>query len=360
VERSRPRWWRLALALPLTVASVACLAMSWQGIRGSHPAYGVTLLVVAVVGIVVILTAVRPRPVRTSGTAHAGDPAENSGTSGTSSTSSTSSTSGTSAAGESAGPPAERPAGRRVRTRTGRTLSAIGVLLLTVVLVWLQPFAAQGLDLASLGEGATVDVTTSFNRIDLAPTNRRAEVGLVFYPGARVDPQAYVPLLTRVAAQGYRVVIVKPPYGIPMLAPGAAGRIVDDGATVETWAVGGHSLGGVMAAQYVTKERPKVEALVLWASYPAGNLSGRQRLAVTSIYGTNDGLTTVAEIDASQADLPPSTQFVPIEGAVHAYFGDYGVQPGDGRPTVSRARAQDQIVEATVDALSHLGARSGG
>jgi hypothetical protein len=37
-----------------------------------------------------------------------------------------------------------------------------------------------------------------------------------------------------------------------------------------------------------------------------------------------------------------------VDGAVHGHFGDYGIQPGDGEPGISRAEAQEQIVQATL------------
>jgi len=37
---------------------------------------------------------------------------------------------------------------------------------------------------------------------------------------------------------------------------------------------------------------------------------------------------------------------------VHAYFGDYGEQAGDGIPTVSREQAQTAIVDATLALLA--------
>ena len=93
---------------------------------------------------------------------------------------------------------------------------------------------------------------------------------------------------------------------------------------------------------------------MFWASYPVGSLSGRTDLHVASIYGTADALATPASIDASRADLPPSTVFTPIEGGIHAYFGDYGPQSGDGTPTVGRDEAQRQIVAATDTLLTSL------
>ena len=45
-----------------------------------------------------------------------------------------------------------------------------------------------------------------------------------------------------------------------------------------------------------------------------------------------------------------------VEGAVHSFFGDYGEQPGDGTPTISRDDAQRQIVAATVTLLERISA----
>ena len=80
---------------------------------------------------------------------------------------------------------------------------------------------------------------------------------------------------------------------------------------------------------------------------------------MASVSGTLDGLSTPEDIEASRPLLPPSTTFVAIEGAVHAFFGDYGEQSGDGMPTVSRAEAQEQIVEASVALMAAVDAAGG-
>ena len=69
---------------------------------------------------------------------------------------------------------------------------------------------------------------------------------------------------------------------------------------------------------------------------------------------SDDGLATPADIDASKANLPPNAEFLVIDGAVHAYFGDYGPQPGDGTPTISHDDARTQIVDATQAFLAEL------
>jgi len=44
----------------------------------------------------------------------------------------------------------------------------------------------------------------------------------------------------------------------------------------------------------------------------------------------NDGLATPAKVMQYRPDLPAATRYTPIGGGIHAFFGDYGAQPGDG------------------------------
>jgi dienelactone hydrolase len=145
------------------------------------------------------------------------------------------------------------------------------------------------------------------------------------------------------------VTIVKPPLGFAFLAGGPEADVEGDQATV----VGGHSLGGVAAALDAANEAG-IDGLLLWASFPADSIADRTGLATMSIYGSKDALTTPADVAESMADLPPTTTFVEIEGAVHSFFGDYGDQGGDGVPTISRAEAQARIVAATLELLDGL------
>jgi pimeloyl-ACP methyl ester carboxylesterase len=154
------------------------------------------------------------------------------------------------------------------------------------------------------------------------------------------------------AQEGYLVVIAPMPLNLAILAPDRAADVMTAFPEIDRWAVGGHSLGGAMAARFAYQNPDTVQGLVLWAAYPAStdDLSGLP-VAVTSIYGTRDGLTTGAKITASRALLPGDTRWVVIEGGNHAQFGWYGPQPGDGTATVSREEQQRQIVAATLELL---------
>ncbi len=188
-----------------------------------------------------------------------------------------------------------------------------------------------------------------------APTDVEPTVGLVYAPGARIDVRATAAILRPIAEAGYLVVSLKEPLGIALTHPNQFAQAMAAYPDVDTWAVGGHSLGGVAAAGFAASHQDDVSGLLLHGSYPQGDLSGTD-LVVTSVSGSNDGLTTPDDIEASRAKLPASTTFVEVPGAVHSDFADYGPQPGDGVPTTSRADAQAQIVAASIALLDSLAA----
>ena len=241
-----------------------------------------------------------------------------------------------------------------------RTAARIAGVALAVVVggfvIWLRPFDATEPALRALTSGDGVVVTESATRIRMRPAAaRQRDAALVFLPGARVDPRAYAALLRPLAEAGHPVVIVKPALGVGLLARGAATDEVRRAAADDRpVAVGGHSLGGTAAAMVVEEERA-ADGLLLWASFPANDaLAERTDLVVTSISGGRDGLATPADIADSRADLPPDTRSVVIPGAVHADFGDYGAQRGDGERAISRERAQQAIVAASLRFLREV------
>jgi predicted alpha/beta-hydrolase family hydrolase len=188
------------------------------------------------------------------------------------------------------------------------------------------------------------------------PVDSEPAVGFIFYPGGRVDPRAYAPVAKAIADEGFLVVIVPMPLNLAITNANAANDVIAAYPQVEQWAIGGHSLGGAMAARYVYTHSEAVDGLVLWAAYPAetDDLSQRQDLVIASIYGSEDGLATVEKVDASRALLPVTSNFVAIQGGNHAQFGSYGEQSGDRSATISRQEQQDQVAQATIGVLRDL------
>jgi pimeloyl-ACP methyl ester carboxylesterase len=231
------------------------------------------------------------------------------------------------------------------------------VLLIGILLVAVIGFLAWGLiipkpmpeALTAIQTDSQVTVTTD-PWLVFQPTDQIPTTGLIMYPGGRVDPRAYAPIAHAIAAQGYLVVIVPMPLNLAVFGSDRAASVIQAYPDIQHWVIGGHSLGGSMAALYADKHRDQIDGLALWASYPASsnNLSDSS-IKVASIYGSQDGLATKDKIDASRALLPKDTNWVPIEGGNHGQFGWYGNQPGDLPATISRQDQQAQIIQATLD-----------
>ena len=243
----------------------------------------------------------------------------------------------------------------RILKRWWWLLPVLLIVVLGAFVVWASVAAAPMPEaLNALQSDDQVQVETEPWLI-FRPDGDEPAVGLVLYPGARVDPRAYAPTARAIASGGYLVVIAPMPLNLAFFAPDQAAEVMAAFPEIERWAVGGHSLGGAMAARFSYKNPDGVEGLVLWAAYPAStdDLSDYS-IAVTSIYGTMDGLATGSKIAASRPLLPSSTAWAAIEGGNHAQFGWYGEQSGDGIATISREEQQQQIVAATLALLARL------
>jgi len=239
------------------------------------------------------------------------------------------------------------------------------VVLLCIVLV-----AAVGVggfviwadaSLAAMPEALAALHSDSQVRVDEAgwivfqPVDVKAHTGLILYPGGRVDPHAYAPIARALAEHGYLVVIVPMPLNLAVLGYDRARDVMVAYPDIQHWVIGGHSLGGAMAAHFAYKHPDLVQGLVLYAAYPpkSDDLSG-QSIKTISIIGSRDGLGTVQGVEGTRQLLPESTQYVVIEGGNHAQFGSYGKQPGDAEATIARSEQQSQAVQATLDLLSGL------
>ena len=230
---------------------------------------------------------------------------------------------------------------------------ALAILLLLVVgtaafVIWAEnPLEAMPEALAALESDGDVLVTDT-DWMVFTPTTGEPDTGVIIYPGGHVDPRAYAPLAKEIARAGYLVILPPVPLNLAFTAINVADEIMAANPAIEHWYVGGHSLGGSMAAEYVAANADKVDGLFLWASYSAEStdLSAIPNLKVLSIYGTKDG--GAEEIRLSKERSPADTTWVEMEGGNHAQFGWYGIQPGDGVATISREEEQAWILRETL------------
>jgi hypothetical protein len=243
-------------------------------------------------------------------------------------------------------------------TILSRILLAVAGLLIILVAAFVAwgstPAQPMPEALAALQSNPQANVTSG-KWLTFQSAGEQPSTGFILYPGGRVDYRAYAPAAQAIAEEGYLVVIVRMPLNLAVFNPQAALGVIAAHPEIKHWAVGGHSLGGSMAANFVYTHPGAVEGLVLWASYPAAsNDLSRSDVRVLSISGMLDGLSTPVKIAASRPLLPAVTTWVPIEGGNHAQFGWYGAQAGDDPATISREEQQGQIVMATLEFLGSL------
>jgi hypothetical protein len=179
-----------------------------------------------------------------------------------------------------------------------------------------------------------IDVIDQKDYIELKADS---SIGIIFYPGAKVEPSAYLVLFNQLKLKGINVFITKMPFNLAVLKVNAADSILNHYPEIQHWYLAGHSLGGAMASSYLEENADVFDGLILLAAYPLNDSEEN----VLTLYGTQDKV-----LDLSKLEPYEST---PIEGGNHAYFGDYGEQAGDGKASISRSDQQALTAKHILD-----------
>ena len=176
--------------------------------------------------------------------------------------------------------------------------------------------------------------------------NSNSDVGFIFYPGGKVEYTAYAPILEQIAYGNVFCVLPKMPFNLAVFDAEAALDIMKEYTQIKRWYIGGHSLGGAMAANFAAENSDKFKGIILLASYPTKDLSS-SNLHVLSIYGSNDQVLNLDKYNKYRILMPTEFTETSIEGGNHAQFGDYGLQKGDREATIS-AGEQWEITSSEV------------
>ncbi|KAF2956906.1 alpha/beta fold hydrolase [Marinitoga sp. 38H-ov] len=198
-----------------------------------------------------------------------------------------------------------------------------------------------------------INVIIKDNIINFQPKIKK-EIGIIFYPGGLVSPEAYAPLCFNLSKEGYDVFLIKMPLNLAVFNINAAKKIIDK-VNYKNWLIIGHSLGGAMASKFIYDNPDLISGLILLASYPAetNNLSN-YNIKVLSIYGELDGLATKEKIEKYKLLLPKNTKYIMINGGNHSNFGYYGFQKGDNKSTITKEKQQKIILKEILSFLSNL------
>ena len=245
--------------------------------------------------------------------------------------------------------PAPRPPKKQI------WLLILLLLLAAATVVGIQLLTSERQPLPEAMEALANDERVQVERepwLTFAPTQGAPDTAFVFYPGGRIDPRGYAPLMKALAAEGYLVVVPEMPLNIAAFRPSIADKIIAAHPEIDRWVIGGHSVGGAMAAQYTHTHSDNIAGLAIWASYPPdkADLSGME-IPVTLIYGSRETRVTDSSLADRQHLLPADTIYVRIEGGDHHQFGSYEIDPEDRLATIDRDAQQQQILQATLSLL---------
>jgi len=176
------------------------------------------------------------------------------------------------------------------------------------------------------------------------------KAGLIFYPGGLVDRASYAPLMEELCSRGILCLLLRMPLDLAVLDADAAEGLTEAYPGVSRWLIGGHSLGGAMAADYAGKHPALYEGLVLLGAYAASDLSETE-LKVLSVYGSEDGVLNREKYAAYLEHYPQDFTELVISDGNHAQFGSYGAQKGDGAALISPQEQRRQTADAIVQML---------
>lgn len=162
-----------------------------------------------------------------------------------------------------------------------------------------------------------------------------------------MEYKAYESLMMELASKGILCILIEMPFNLAVLDMNAADGIRELYPEIDHWYIGGHSLGGSIAASYAAKNSEYFDGVILLASYSTTDISATT-LDALSIYGSEDNVMNREKYEKYKKNLPTDLIEIVIDGGCHAYFGMYGEQDGDGTPTLSA----DEQIRVSADYIS--------
>ncbi|MEG0177806.1 alpha/beta hydrolase [Anaerorhabdus sp.] len=237
------------------------------------------------------------------------------------------------------------------------SLLVLLLILVGYVAYYLTTFSpANELAISSIESTSVVNVVETSDTITFTPLNNDPQVGLIYYPGGKVDPKSFAYAANSIASNDILVVIEKMPFNLAIFDINAATKTIENYPEIDQWFLSGFSLGGTAASMYAYKHPLLFDGLILYASYTTESANLNDVLfPIISISGTSDGLATPEKINKYSDYLPNSTEFVEIEGGNHtqmALYNDGVPQSGDNQATITDLTQQEMIIKLTLEFIN--------
>lgn len=222
-------------------------------------------------------------------------------------------------------------------------LLAMGSMWAYISLNTLEPLETAQ---AAMQSTEQVEVIDQEQWIEFQPKQPQG-VSVIFYQGAFVEEESYAPLAQLLAEGGHPVYLMKMPGNLAVAGGNAASKVME-AYPDQTFVIGGHSLGGAMAARFAAGHADELAGMFLLGAYAdeKGNVSDTS-LSVISIIGDKDNVVNRENVEEGRDYLPLDTIYYNLPGGNHAQYGDYGLQKGDGTADIN----MEEQLKLTADSL---------
>ena len=229
---------------------------------------------------------------------------------------------------------------KRKKRRKWLVPAAVVLLLVCAFFIYTGDYyhADETAEAAMASDEKVRVITTDFGWLFDGASEENA---LIFYPGGKVEATAYAPLCRELAKNGIDVCLVEMPFRLAVFGKNRADRVFA-AFHYAHWTIGGHSLGGVMAASYAADHADQLDGVILIASYTTKKIG--DGLETVLIYGSEDGVLNMNKYRNNLENVPEDAKEYVIEGGNHAQFGSYGVQSGDGQARITQERQVEETV----------------
>jgi len=231
-------------------------------------------------------------------------------------------------------------------------ISAITIILVlcltgTFFIYTSNYYHATTVAVEAMTNNQNITITYKDDMAIFSPDENASQVGLIFYPGAKVEYTSYAPLMTKLAKKGITCVLIKMPFNLAVFNVNAANNAMSEVSNITTWYISGHSLGGAMASAYAANNSDKLSGIILLGAYPSSDLS-KTNLKLLTMYGSDDDVLNRNKLSETKINAPSNSLYYEIEGGNHAGYGDYGVQKGDGTAAISGNEQQNIVTDKII------------
>lgn len=235
---------------------------------------------------------------------------------------------------------------RQLAVRAGLAVVALALLVVAGAYIYFGPLAHHAPADVQQSVRANPNVTVEsayggYRVTDADPGPER--LGVVFYPGGRVAPDAYLPTAARIAGRAnVTVVVPRMRANLAVLSQGRADAVLAGESNVSRWVVGGHSLGGAMACRYASGA-DRVDGLLLVGAYCDRPVRGVPALVVV---GTRDAVLDRSKFADNRKNLPADATVRRVEGMNHSQAGWYTGQRGGQPARITTPEAHRRLAAA--------------